>query len=212
MLPCHVVRPYAAPACGAVRVSMVAIALGVMATAQAQEPAQSEAARFTVKAFQIRGATLVPQADLHAVLKPWLNKPITLLHLQQAARTMTELYRAQGWPLWRQVPTRDFADGIVTFEVTEEKLMDADKVDRHLAELAQRARQRVARSAEPALLLGALKGPDAGGLLREIRRDGERQQPAPEPGRVLPLPDEPNTDAGAATDASPRFQVKAFRL
>jgi hemolysin activation/secretion protein len=141
-------------------------------------------ARFTVKSFRIDGVTLVSQASLQAALAPWLNKPITVLHLQHAARTMAEVYRTEGWPMRPQVPTQEVVNGEVRFSVVETRLLDAAKTLQHLAELAQAARLRAARPApEPgamaAKLLAALTPPDGGGFLRETRRPSGHHIPDP---------------------------------
>jgi hemolysin activation/secretion protein len=182
--------------------------LGLLANAAANE-AQP---RFTVKAFRITGATLVDEAALQAALAPWLNKPITLLHLQHAARTMADVYRVNGWPMRPQVPVQDVSDGQVHFGVVETRLLDAAKADQHLAELAQLAQQRLraAGGQEPALMLAALTRPDAGGLWREQQRDEATRQPTPQPSKPLPAPldDAP----AAAADKGPSFTVKGFRF
>jgi hemolysin activation/secretion protein len=172
-------------------------------------------ARFTVKAFHIEGVTLVHQATLQAALKPWLNKPITTLHLQHAARTMADVYRAEGWPMRPQVPVQEVVNGEVRFSVVETRLLDAAKADQHLAELAALAQQRNAASAKASApfdepKLAALTRPDAGALLREIRRDETARQPAPMPARPLPAP--PDEPTPAVADKGPSFSVKGFRF
>jgi hemolysin activation/secretion protein len=172
-------------------------------------------ARFTVTAFYIEGVTLVKQASLQAALKPWLNKPITTLHLQHAARTMADVYRAEGWPMRPQVPVQEVVNGEVHFSVVETRLLDAAKADQHLAELASLAQRRNAAAANASAgldepKLAALTRPDAGGLLRELRRDDTTRQPVPLPARPLPAPAEEPTPA--VGDKGPSFNVKGFRF
>jgi hemolysin activation/secretion protein len=178
--------------------------------------AQDGPPRFTVKAFHITGATLVDNDSLQAALAPWLNKPITLLHLQHAARTMADVYRAKGWPMRPQVPVQDVVDGQVHFGVVETRLLDAAQADRHLADLALMARHRDLSSSSPpppAMVLAALtrpdSRPDAGGLWREQQRDDATRQPAPQPSKPLPAPPD---DTPATASKGPSFAVKGFRF
>ncbi len=207
--------------CGSAQPRLHAVAVAsVWCAAQLSLPghatAQEAPERFTVKAFHISGATLVGEDALQAALAPWLNKPITLLHLQHAARTMADVYRANGWPMRPQVPVQDVVDGKVHFGVSETRLLDAAKTDRHLAELAQLAQQRQGSgiNQEPALMLAALTRPDArpdaGGLWREQQRDDAKRQPEPQPSRPLPAP--PDETPAAAADKGPSFAVKGFRF
>jgi hemolysin activation/secretion protein len=105
--------------------SLLALALPSAQAQTAADSAADSAQRFTVKEFHIQGATLVPEKQLQAALAPWLNKPITLLHLQHAARTMADVYRAEGWPVRPQVPTQDVAGGVVTLGVVETRVLEA---------------------------------------------------------------------------------------
>jgi hemolysin activation/secretion protein len=187
----------------------------LQATAMGDARAQDTQARFTVKAFHITGATLVDPQALQTALAPWLNKPITLLHLQHAARTMAEVYRVNGWPMRPQVPVQEMTNGEVHFGVVETRLLDAAKADQHLAELAQlaHARQHAAAAKEPALMLAALTRPDAGSIWRELQRDEASRQPAPVPSKPLAAPpDEAPAAPAAAADKGPSFTVKGFRF
>jgi hemolysin activation/secretion protein len=194
------------------------LALPLATQAQEAKDAAAAEARFTVKAFHIEGVTLVNQTTLQAALKPWLNKPITTLHLQHAARTMAEVYRSEGWPMRPQVPVQELVNGEVRFSVVETHLLDAAKADQHLTELAQMAQRRNDASAHASVAfdepkLAALTRPDAGSLLREIRRDESTRQVAPLPARPLPaLPAPPETPMPAVADKGPSFSVKAFRF
>jgi hemolysin activation/secretion protein len=210
------------------------------AVAQADAPSDSGSApRFTVKAFHIEGATLVPESHLQAALAPWLNKPITLLHLQHAARTMAEVYRAEGWPVRPQVPTQDVADGVVTLGVVEARVLEASGLSARAGSvqtelptqvlLAAMASRNSAALTEPLLTAPAVgaasvtpplatlamaKAPDAGILLREIQRDSIKREPPTQPFKSTPLKEPARAPASAASPASDptRFTVKAFRI
>jgi hemolysin activation/secretion protein len=199
---------------------------------QAQPDVDLPAApRFVVQRFQIEGATLVPLADLQAALKPWLNKPITLLHLQHAARVMAEVYQAQGWPVRPQVPAQDVHSGVVTLVVDESRVADAaarltDRLTDRLTEqftepftLQQPAQPVPTPQTGPALLktAGPAPAPDAGSLLREQRRNPPVPPPPPLPNQPVPVRGDgvavPAVAAPAAAPATgPQFEVRAFRI
>jgi hemolysin activation/secretion protein len=203
-----------------------------VASAQAQTAAESSAdnaPRFTVKAFHIEGATLVAESHLQAALAPWLNKPITLLHLQHAARTMAEVYRAEGWPVRPQVPTQDVVGGVVTLGVVEARVLEASGLSARAGEahtelptqvlLAAMASKNSAALTEPVLAASAplplatlamASPPDGGSLLREIQRDNIKREPAAQPFKSTPLkePAAPSTEPPDPT----RFTVQAFRI
>ena len=214
-------------------------------SAQAQTTSEStpeRAARFTVKAFHIEGATLVPETQLQAALAPWLNKPITLLHLQHAARTMADVYRAEGWPVRPQVPTQDVVNGVVTLNVVETRVLEASGLSVRdagaasqtelptqvlLAAMAARnssalpepvfaapaAVAAVVGTASPTLLAMATV-PDAGSLLREIQRDNTKRETPAQPFKSTPLKEPAPVPAVAPATApdATRFTVKTFRI
>jgi hemolysin activation/secretion protein len=184
----------------------------------ADEPAPAVAPRFVVRRFDIEGATLVPVADLQAALRPWLGKPITLLHLQHAARVMAEVYRAQGWPVRPQVPAQDVVDGVVTLVVDEMRVAGA-------ADALTQAALPPSSAAPPVMLKTAAALPDAGALLREQRRTPAAPAQAPPPPQPLPVqgqgvaapapgptPAAPAAPVAATAQAATTFEVRAFRV
>jgi hemolysin activation/secretion protein len=218
-------------------ISLLALALPSAQAQTAEGSAADSPQRFTVKEFQIQGATLVPEKQLQAALAPWLNKPITLLHLQHAARTMAEVYRAQGWPVRPQVPTQEVAGSVVTFGVVETRVLEASGSNARalgagaalatelptqvlLAAMAARSSLTLPEpvSATPVALtppsapvvLAMAATPDAGSLLREIQRDTIKREPPAQPFKSTPLK-EPAPAPAAANDPT-RFTVRAFRI
>jgi hemolysin activation/secretion protein len=218
-------------------ISLLALALPSAQAQTAEGSAADSPQRFTVKEFQIQGATLVPEKQLQAALAPWLNKPITLLHLQHAARTMADVYRAQGWPVRPQVPTQEVAGSVVTFGVVETRVLEASGSNARalgagaalatelptqvlLAAMAARSSLTLPEpvSATPVALtppsapvvLAMAATPDAGSLLREIQRDTIKREPPAQPFKSTPLK-EPAPAPAAANDPT-RFTVRAFRI
>ena len=192
----------------------MAVAVPAAHAQTAIESGTEAAPRFTVKAFHIEGATLVPEKQLQAALAPWLNKPITLLHLQHAARTMADVYRAEGWPVRPQVPTQDVVNGVVTLGVVETRVLEASAASAFVA--SARAASATAQTELPAqvLLAAMAPAPDAGSLLREIQRDNIKREHPAQPFKSTPLKEPapaPATTASPASDPT-RFTVKAFRI
>jgi hemolysin activation/secretion protein len=74
-----------------------------------------------VTAFKFDGALSVFTPErLQAALAGYLNRPLALADLQAAARTLTELYRQQGYFLARAyLPKQDVTEGIVTLVISE---------------------------------------------------------------------------------------------
>jgi hemolysin activation/secretion protein len=219
---------------------LLALALpSALALAQAQAQAQTgaeatadSAQRFTVKAFHIQGATLVPEKQLQAALAPWLNKPITLLHLQHAARTMAEVYRAEGWPVRPRVPSQDVAGGVATLGVVETRVLEASGLNPRalstssetelptqvlLAGLAGSSSSAllepvfaapvvVALDAltplSPPVVLAVAATPDAGSLLRDTQRDNIKRQNGNREAPAQPFKSTPQNEPPAANAAA----------
>ena len=80
------------------------------------------AVRVQVKAFRISGNTLISEADLQAVLLPWVGKETSFAELQQATNAVAEAYRARGWFARPQLPAQDVNDGVVSIHIIEGRL------------------------------------------------------------------------------------------
>lgn len=78
--------------------------------------------RITVKAFKITGNSLIPEAELQAVLAPWLGKEAGYAELQKAVDAVAEAYRKRGWFARPQLPAQDVTEGTVTIHVAEARL------------------------------------------------------------------------------------------
>ena len=85
-----------------------------------------DALTFVVKQFDLTGVKLVPEADVQAVLKPWLDRPITFEELERALNAISELYQKDGWYVRPQLPAQDIVNGTVTINVIEGKLGEVD--------------------------------------------------------------------------------------
>lgn len=76
----------------------------------------------TVLRFQVDGSSLVDAAAVHAVLAPWLHRPVGLADLREATAAVEALYRQRGWLARVSLPGQDITDGTVRFIVTESRL------------------------------------------------------------------------------------------
>jgi hemolysin activation/secretion protein len=116
----------------------------------ASTQAPTAGVRFTVTSFRLQGVTLLPEADLQAVLAPWCNRPIVFADLERAEQAVADAYRARGWLARPQLPQQDLVGGVVTLRVTESRLgevrIDDDglslRFDRGRILLAATARQQ----------------------------------------------------------------------
>lgn len=76
----------------------------------------------TVKSFSIEGATLVPAAELGALLNDQVGKSLTFTDLEQAAQRLAEHYRTLGWFARVYLPEQDITSGVVRIVVIEGRL------------------------------------------------------------------------------------------
>ena len=101
-------------------------ALSPRAVPDAPVQPDPDALTFVVKQFNLTGVNLVPEADVQAVLKPWIDRPITFEELERALNAISELYQKDGWYVRPQLPAQDIVGGTVTINVIEGKLGEVD--------------------------------------------------------------------------------------
>lgn len=78
--------------------------------------------KILVKAFQIRGATIIDEPTLNAIIAPYQNKELTMSEIQAAADAITAAYREKGYLTSNAfIPAQDIKDGIVLIQITEGK-------------------------------------------------------------------------------------------
>ncbi|HEY4080507.1 MAG TPA: ShlB/FhaC/HecB family hemolysin secretion/activation protein [Burkholderiaceae bacterium] len=73
----------------------------------------------TVTAFRIKGNTLLSDAQVQAVLAPFVGKTLDLAGLQTAAAAVTEAYRHAGWIVSTVLPRQAVEQGVVQLDVVE---------------------------------------------------------------------------------------------
>lgn len=90
-----------------------------------QRPGLSGAPALSVRVerFGISGNTLVPTADIDAVLTPFVGRTLDFRQLTEAADAVTNLYRRRGWLLaLAYLPEQQIRDGKVEIAVLEGRL------------------------------------------------------------------------------------------
>lgn len=91
--------------------------------APAPAPADS-GPRILVKGFRIRGATLIPEAELTAQLRDSIGQQLSLQQLRTRALVLVGYYAQKGYLARVILPPQDVKDGIVEFQVIEGKRGD----------------------------------------------------------------------------------------
>ncbi|WP_370679933.1 ShlB/FhaC/HecB family hemolysin secretion/activation protein [Comamonas sp. GB3 AK4-5] len=81
--------------------------------------ADAKAVRVTVQRIAIEGATLIPTAELEALVASQLGQSLTLAELEHAAQTLAEHYRQRGWYARVYLPQQDVTGGTVRIQVLE---------------------------------------------------------------------------------------------
>jgi hemolysin activation/secretion protein len=84
-------------------------------------PASSDVT-FEVKSFVLEGISLLPEASVQEILKPWVGRPVNFDDLQKACDAVMEFYRKNGFTVQAILPPQKIANGVVKILVTEAKL------------------------------------------------------------------------------------------
>ncbi|MES2587129.1 MAG: ShlB/FhaC/HecB family hemolysin secretion/activation protein [Pseudomonadota bacterium] len=85
-------------------------------------PPKAGAKSIEVSGFKVTGMTLISQEKAQEALKPFLNRPLTLDQIKEAAEAVTNLYAKKGWVAQAVVPPQDVQKGIVTIKIIEGKV------------------------------------------------------------------------------------------
>ena len=96
------------------------------------EPTSREGARpgevrkdeltFQVKKFVLEGISILPEASIQEVLKPWVGRAVNFDDLQKACDAVVDFYRKSGYTVQAILPPQKIANGVVKILVTEAKL------------------------------------------------------------------------------------------
>jgi hemolysin activation/secretion protein len=87
-----------------------------------QRKSDPNAIKVLVTSFEFQGVTQFSDAQLQEVVKPWVNKSVTLAELQEAADAVANYYQTQGRIAQVQLPPQKLTNGQVILKVLEAKL------------------------------------------------------------------------------------------
>ena len=73
----------------------------------------------SVTTFRFSGNSVIKDDQLAAVLRPYLNRPLSFAELQAAAQAVSAAYRDAGWIARAYLPRQEIDGGVVTIEVVE---------------------------------------------------------------------------------------------
>lgn len=91
--------------------------------AEIESGAATEGQRFSLDSIRVEGATKVPEAELQALLRDLIGRPLSLAELRQGVRRIGTLYRERGYVVARAyLPPQEVADGALTVRVLEGEL------------------------------------------------------------------------------------------
>ncbi|MEO6992456.1 MAG: ShlB/FhaC/HecB family hemolysin secretion/activation protein [Lacunisphaera sp.] len=101
---------------------------------KAIEPASSSSSgtvKVVVKEFRLRGNTLLGEAELQAVVRPWVGRSVDLDDLRAATAALIQHYRQRGWLAQVSLPAQDITEGIVVLDIIEAKTGNIQFHDAH---------------------------------------------------------------------------------
>ena len=83
------------------------------------DPSASQT-RFPLKTVKVQGVTVLPHAQIEALIEPYRGREVSLAELQALANAITRLYADRGYGLsFAVVPEQDVKDGIVRLVAVE---------------------------------------------------------------------------------------------
>lgn len=137
----------------AIRPSGAPAAVPQPATAPAAEQAQG--VRVTVRRFEVEGASLIPAAELVALLDDLPGQALSLAELEQAAQRIARHYRTRGWYVRTYLPVQDVSAGVVRIQVVEGRYGGVRREDKGGRADGAFVEAMVTRGLEPGLPLPA---------------------------------------------------------
>ncbi len=89
------------------------------------------AARFTLKAFRITGATVFAEAELQPLVQEYTGREVGFQELGEAAGRITRFYSQRGYSLaTAYLPVQDIKDGVVEIAVIEGRMGSVQLLNR----------------------------------------------------------------------------------
>lgn len=90
-------------------------------TTKPKDPKAKEV-RVDVKRFELEGVKTIPEEQVQAILKPYLNQSLTFDDLQKVCDVIMEFYNKNGFKVQATLPPQKIANGVVRILVVEAKL------------------------------------------------------------------------------------------
>jgi len=153
--------------------------------APAQMPSQGDT-RVLIKEFVLQGNRLLSDADLQALLSPWLNQRLSFGQMHQASQAVSEAYERAGWLARVLLPVQDVSEGRLRLQIVEANFgtahVLAEPGSRVKPELVQRMLMQAQPSGSPLslaalerafLLAGDLPGAQVKGSLRAGEQEAQ---------------------------------------
>ena len=172
----------------------------------------------SVQRFEVVGSNLLSPEQIKAATAPFVNRPIGIAGLQEAADALATAFRDAGWLVRTYVPEQDFVDGKVTIRAEPAVLgrldYQAQSLKRLPLKLVEDILNKAVQVGQPirvdqlnrALLLADdLVGVTVSGLLREGDKPGQTDV-------VLSVAEEPALFGEAALDNWGSNSTGATRL
>ena len=78
--------------------------------------------RFVIQSFVLEGINILPEAEIQAVLRPWVSRSVNFDDLQKACDAVIDYYRKKGYSVQAILPPQKLANGVVKILITEAKL------------------------------------------------------------------------------------------
>jgi hemolysin activation/secretion protein len=75
-----------------------------------------------IKGFKFKGGTLLTDAQLQDVVKPWTNRQVAFSELKDVTIAIQNRYAIDGRIAQANIPPQDIDDGLILIEITEGKL------------------------------------------------------------------------------------------
>lgn len=82
-----------------------------------------------IREIELRGVSIETSAQLNALLKPYIGRPVALESLDQLSQTIHAWYRAQGWLARAVLPSQDLSEGRVLIDVVESIFGEVEILD-----------------------------------------------------------------------------------
>jgi hemolysin activation/secretion protein len=85
-------------------------------------PAEPGAGLLEVKGFKFEQTTLVPEAQLQALVQPYIGQRLSLKQIEALIQRAVAMYREQGWLASVYLPPQEINDGVIRVAVIEARL------------------------------------------------------------------------------------------